>query len=76
MLYNFEDTLIKRAECVSASNANSWKKAINSTERDEVVSETISYATYYLITKIGFLIFIIVIWITCGSIYIINRKKG
>ena len=55
MLNNFEDTLIRRAECVSASNADSWKEYINLAKRDKINSKTMPYANYYnWITTIGF----------------------
>jgi hypothetical protein len=76
MLYNFEDTLIRRAECVSVSNAEFWKKYIHSSYRDEIFTETPPYAIYYnLITKIGFSFYIIITWIICGTIYCYGRKK-
>jgi hypothetical protein len=76
MLYHFEDTLIRRAECFSASVAESWKNHINSPYRDEIITEILPYAMIYnLITKIGFSIFIIIIGITSWVVYAINRKK-
>ncbi|MCL2247110.1 MAG: RDD family protein [Lentimicrobiaceae bacterium] len=76
MLYHFEDTLIRRAECFSASVVESWKNHINSPYRDEIITEILFYTVIYnLITKIGFSIFIIIIGITCWIVYAINRKK-
>jgi hypothetical protein len=78
MLYNFEDTLIRRAECVSPSHAENWKKLINlNYYHDKDDFETIPYAIFYnLITKVGFSILIIIIWVISWIIYIINRKKN
>ena len=76
MLCNFEDTIIRRAECVSDDNAGYWKEKINSPDRDKIISNTTNYATVYnLITKAVFSIFIIVIWISCGLIYMIANKR-
>ena len=76
MLYHFEDTIIRRAECVSDDNAGYWKEKINSPDRDKIISNTTNYATVYnLITKAVFSIFIIVIWIICGLIYMIANKR-
>jgi Mn2+/Fe2+ NRAMP family transporter len=58
------------------ANSKNKKNFIQSPYRDKIISETLPYAAIYnLVTKIGFLIFIIIIWIASWTIYIINRKK-
>ncbi len=70
MLYNFNDSLIRRAKCVSESNAESWKGMIQYYEKDNIITEGISYAlTYNLIVNIGFSVIIIFTMIICGIFY-------
>jgi len=70
MLYNFNDSLIRRAKCVSESNAESWKGILQYYEKDKIITEGISYALFYnLIVNIGFSVIIIITMIICGIFY-------
>ena len=70
MVYNFNDSLIRRAKCVSESLAGTWKNTIKYYENDKIYTNEMSYALFYnLIVNIGFSVIIIFAMIICGIFY-------
>ncbi|MCE1199020.1 MAG: hypothetical protein LWW85_08645, partial [Marinilabiliales bacterium] len=62
MLYNFEDSLMRRANCVSPSYAASWKNMIAYYKQNETHSEAFSYAVIYnLLVNIGFSLLVLLV---------------
>jgi hypothetical protein len=54
MLYNFEDSLLRRAKCVSLSQVEVWNNGIKYFKKTIVSTEPLPYAFFYnLITNVG-----------------------
>jgi RDD family len=75
MLYNFEDSLIRRAKCVSTSFAESEKNLITMYKNDKIYTEAVPYALFYnLIVNIGFSVIIFLTLIICWIFYLTKIK--
>ena len=74
MFYNFKETLLKRASCVSSSNSEYWGKRINNKKDGEINTGTISYGFIYnAVSIIGFSFFVFLLIILSLIAYF---KKG
>jgi hypothetical protein len=71
MFYNFEDSLMRRAGCISPSYQESMKNMIETYRNDKTISGTIPYAFFYnLIINLGFSLIIFFTLIICLVFYL------
>ncbi|MCX6303398.1 MAG: RDD family protein [Bacteroidetes bacterium] len=70
MLYNFNDSLIRRAGCISESFADTWKTTVKYYENDKMYTDGLQFAVFYnLIVNVAFSVIIIITMIICGIFY-------
>lgn len=76
MLYNFKDSLIRRAKCISVSYEESFKNEIKYYKNDNIETEKLPYAySYNLIVTFGFSIIIFLTLIICWIFYLTKMKE-
>jgi len=76
MLYNFEDSIIRRAKCVSLSHAEGKKNLIEDYKKNKINTVTLSYALFYnLIVNIGFSIIVFLALLFSLIFYWTKREK-
>ena len=76
ILYNFQDTLIRRAGCISPSYLEGIKSLIRNKEFDKIDSRGIFYAFYYNCTvNLGYSLVIALTWIITLLFYATTRKR-
>lgn len=76
MLHNFQDSVLRRAKCVSVSHAKNWEKRIESLQKDKIYTEPMHYAAIYnLIVNIGFSILVFWASIITLIFYWAKRKS-
>ena len=76
MFYKFKETLLKRANCVSSSETEMWKRRIENNSDVDVISGIIPYALIYNgVSIIGFGFFVFMLIIISVIAYLRFAKK-
>jgi hypothetical protein len=76
MLYNFEDSLIRRAKCVSLSHAETCNNVIKYFKKNNISTESLHYAFLYnLIINIGLSVVILLSLILSLLLFVIQWKE-
>lgn len=76
---NFEDTLLRRASCVGASNVKRWKRQINfiktNQQRDPINSEIFPYALLYNVVNVLVISVILILVLLISCIFFVRQFK-